>query len=284
MRRVLISFCLFLGLAAFPAATVVPVTSSTPFRLGVHNEPIVGVLINGRGPFPFILDTGSTHSSIAASLAGALNAPIVAKAAVTSSLGREIQPVVSLATLAVGPASADEVLATQVQDDRLGNKTEVRGVLGQDVLGNLVYTLDFAAGRIEWNPNLQGPVSHLSILKLRNTQGRFLAELPQTHTTLWLVPDSGAETLVLYERPDLPLPPLSGKRGQAFLSTLSDRQAVETVHVSRLVVGHTNLTNVPAVLVKHDADDGSLGDGLLPLAMFERVTFDGPRQLLIVEP
>jgi hypothetical protein len=284
MRAALLSSCLFLGFSALPAATVATVTSSTPFRLGAHNEPIVGVLINGRGPFPFILDTGSTHSSIAASLAAALNTPIVAKAPVTSSLGQEIRPVVSLATLAVGPASADAVLATQVQDDRLGNKTEVRGVLGQDVLGNLVYTLDFAAKRIEWNPTLQRPSSHLSILKLRNIQGRFLAELPQTHTTLWLVPDSGAETLVLYERPDLQLPPLVGSRGQAFLSTLSDRQAVETVHVGRLLVGHTNLTDVPAVLVKHDAEDRSVGDGLLPLAMFERVTFDGPRQLLIVEP
>jgi predicted aspartyl protease len=284
MRAVVISFCLFLSLSTFPAATVATVTSSTPLRLGAHNEPIVGVLINGKGPFPFILDTGSTHSSIAASLAAALNAPIVAKAAVTSSLGQEIQPVVRLTTLVVGPASADEVLATQVLDDRLGNKTEVRGVLGQDVLGNLVYTLDFAARRIEWNPNLLGPVSHLSILKLRNTQGRFLAELPQTHTTLWLVPDSGAETLVLYERPDLQLPPLSGSRGRAFLSTISNRQAVETVQISRLVVGHANLTDVPAVLVKRDAEDRSLGDGLLPLAMFERVTFDGPRQLLIVEP
>jgi predicted aspartyl protease len=284
MRAVLISTCLFLGLSALPSARVGTLRSSTPFRLGAHNEPIVGVLVNGRGPFPFILDTGSTHSSIAVSLAAALNAPIVAKTTVTSSLGKEIQPVVRLATLAVGPASTDEVLATQVQDDRLGNKSEVVGVLGQDVLGNLVYTLDFAARRVEWNPILQGPPSHVSILKLRSTQGRFLAELPQTHTTLWLVPDSGAETLVLYERPNLLLPPLTGTRGQAVLSTLSDQQAVETVHVSRLVIGHTNLTDVPAVLVKHDAEDRSLGDGLLPLAMFERVTFDGPRQLLIVEP
>ena len=284
MRGVLISCWLFLGLSALPVATVGSVTSATPFRLGAHNEPIVAVVINGQGPFPFILDNGSTHSSIAASLAAALHAPIVAKAAVTSSLGQEIQPVVSLATLAVGPASANEVLATQVQDDHLGNKTEVRGVLGQDVLGNRVYTLDFAARRIEWNPNLHGPSSHLSILKLRSTQGRFLAELPQTDTTLWLVPDSGAETLVLYDRPDLPLPPLTGSRGRAFLSTLSDRQAVETVHVTRLVVGQTNLTDVPAVLVKHEAEDRLLGDGLLPLAMFDRVTFDGPRQLLIVEP
>jgi predicted aspartyl protease len=284
VRGALISSCLFLSLSALPAATVGTVTSSTPFRLGAHNEPIVGVVINGRGPFPFILDTGSTHSSIAASLAAALDAPIVAKASVTSSLGQEILPVVSLATLSVGPASTDAVLATRVEDDRLGNKTQVRGVLGQDVLGNLVYTLDFGARRIEWNPNLQGPVSRLSILKLKSTQGRFLAELPQTHTTLWLVPDSGAETLVLYERPDLQLPPLTGSRGHAFLSTLSDQRAVETVHVSRFAVGHTNLTDVPAVLVKHDAEDSSLGDGLLPLAMFERVTFDGPRQLLIVEP
>jgi hypothetical protein len=284
MRGVLISSGLCLVLSAFPAAMVGSVTSSTPFRLGAHNEPIVGVLINGQGPFPFIVDTGSTHSSIAASLAAVLNAPIVAKATVTSSLGHEIQPVVSLATLSVGPASADAVLATQVQDDHLGNKTEVRGVLGQDILGNLVYTLDFAARRIDWNPNLQGPSSHLSIIKLRSTEGRFLAELPQPHTTLWLVPDSGAETLVLYERPDLPLPPLTGSRGQALLSTLSDRRAVEAVHVTRLVVGHTNLTDVPAVLVKHNGEDRSRGDGLLPLAMFERVTFDGPRQLLIVEP
>jgi predicted aspartyl protease len=283
MRGVLISSCLVLVLSALPAARVGTVASSTPFRLGAHNEPIVAVLINGRGPFPFILDTGSTHSSIAASLAAALDAPIVAKAPVMSSLGQEIQPVVSLATLALGPASADDVLATQVQDDRLGNKTEVRGVLGQDVLGSLVYTLDFAARRIEWNPNLHEPSSHLSVLNLTRTQGRFLAELPQAETTLWLVPDSGAETLVLYERPEVPLPAMTGSRGQAFLSTLSNQRAVETVHVTRLVIGHANLTDVPAVLVQHGAEDRSLGDGLLPLAMFDRVTFDGPRQLMIVE-
>jgi hypothetical protein len=48
-------------------------------------------------------------------------------------------------------------------------------------------------------------------------------------------------------------------------------------------VGTANLTDVPAVLVKRDDDDASLGDGLLPLAMFERVTFDGPGRLLTVD-
>lgn len=279
-----IGTCLLVGLSAFPSATVGTIASSTPFRLGAHNEPIVGVRINGQGPFPFILDTGSTHSSIAASLATGLHAPIVAKAVVRSSLGQQIQPIVSLATLAFGSASVDEVLATRIQDESLGNKNEVRGVLGQDVLGNFVYTLDFGAKRVQWNPDLSGPASHLSRLNLRSSEGRFLAELPQNQSTLWLVPDSGAETLVLYRRPDLQLPPFSGISGRATLSTLSDQQAVETVHVSRLAVGQTNLADVPAVLVKRHVDDPSLGDGLLPLAMFQRATFDGPRRLLLLEP
>ena len=110
----------------------------------------------------------------------------------------------------------------------------MRGVLGQDVLSSLVYTLDFAARRVEWNPDIGARSPLRPTLNLRSARGRFLAELPQAESTLWLVPDSGAEALVLYERPDLQLPPLIRNRGVAWLSTLSDRQAVETVQVSRL--------------------------------------------------
>ena len=274
--------CLLAGLAASPTATVGVVATATPFRLGAHNEPIVGVRVNGRGPFSFILDTGSTHSSIGKRLAETLEAPAVAKTTVTSSLGEHVQPVVSIDSLEIGPASLAHLLVTEVPDDSLGNKNDLRGVLGQDVLGNLVYTLDFAARRVEWNPEIRAS-SSLSTVHLQSVRGRFLAELPQQHSTLWLVPDSGAETLVLYERPHLLLPPVTRSKGLAWLSTLSDRQAVETVHVSRLLVGTANLTDVPAVLVKRDDDDASLGDGLLPLAMFERVTFDGPGRLLTVD-
>jgi len=202
---------------------------------------------------------------------------------VTSSLGQHVQPVVSLESLEIGPATQPRVLATAVPDETLGNKSDIRGVLGQDVLGNLVYTLDFGARHVEWNPELHASASHFSTVHLRSDRGRFLAELPQEGSTLWLVPDTGAETLVLYERPHFRLPLVTQTRGLAWLSTLSDRQAVETVQVSRLLVGHTKLIDIPAVIVKRGDDDASLGDGLLPLAMFERVTFDGPRRLLTVD-
>jgi hypothetical protein len=115
------------------------------------------VFVNGDGPFPFILDTGSTHSSIAAQLAQALGVPAVARTTVTSSLGQHVQPVVNLQSLQIGPATTINVLATEVADEELGNKRDVRGVLGQDVLGSLVYTLDFAARRVEWNPDIGVP-------------------------------------------------------------------------------------------------------------------------------
>jgi predicted aspartyl protease len=266
------------------AATGGTVTSVTPLRIGSHKEPIIAVRVNGQGPYPFILDTGSTHTSIGAELARKLSAPIVAKTIVTSSLGQHVQPVVNLQKLEVGPQTAVQVLATAVPQDNLGNKSEVQGVLGQDVLGALVYTLDFANGRVEWNADARSTSSRVFTLNLRNDRGRFLAELPQKDSTLWLVPDSGAETLVLYERPHAQLPSLTRTGSLAVLSTVSDQGAVEAVHVNRLLVGDANLTDVPAVLVRHNDEDSSLGDGLLPLAMFERVTFDGPGGVLIVRP
>jgi len=272
-----------LSLTGTSATTVGIAIPATPFRAGAHHEPIIAVRVNGEGPFAFVLDTGSTHTSVGHALARKLGAPVVAKTTVTSSLGQHVQPVVNLQSLEVGPRTAMQVLATEISDESLGNKREVQGVLGQDVLGSLVYTLDFAGRRVEWNADVASFSSRAFALNLRSERGRFLAELPQHQSTLWLVPDSGAETLVLYEHPHARLPSLIRTGGMALMSTVSDQRAVETVHVSRLIVGDANLTDVPAVLVKHDEEDPSLGDGLLPLAMFERVTFDGPGRRLIVQ-
>ena len=250
--------------------------------MGSHREPIVQVEVNGKGPFPFILDTGSTHTSIGDRLAASLGAPVVARTTVASSLGDTVQPVVRLDRLVIGPVVASGVLATEVSALSLDPDDEICGVLGQDILASLVYTIDFAARRIEWNART--PPARSSTLNLRDAQGRFLAELPQQGSTLWLVPDSGAEGLVLYERPSVKLPALTRHPSRSWLSTLSDRQSVETARVDQLQVGRTNLTGIPAVLVRRSDADPSFGDGLLPLAIFARVTFDGPGRRLTIEP
>ena len=193
MRRVAIGSCLLVALSGSPSASGGLATTATPFRLGEHHEPIVGVRVDGEGPFPFILDTGSTHSSIATELARALNVPAVARTTVISSLGQHVQPVVNLESLQVGPATTTNVLATEVADEELGNKRNVRGVLGQDVLGSLVYTLDFAPRRVEWNPESARSRRFarrlISVLHVGDFWQSCRAE-----STLWLVPDSGAES------------------------------------------------------------------------------------------
>jgi hypothetical protein len=48
-------------------------------------------------------------------------------------------------------------------------------------------------------------------------------------------------------------------------------------------VGDVLLRNRTAVVVAQDRLDAPLGDGLLPLHIFARVTFNGPERYLMVE-
>ena len=61
--------------------------------------------------------------------------------------------------------------------------------------------------------------------------------------------------------------------------TRTARRAV----VRELRVGDARLLDVPAVIVHRDAS-GAAVDGLLPLHLFARVTFDGPERRLFIEP
>jgi predicted aspartyl protease len=276
--------CLVTLLGSVESPTAAVGAAATPFEFGAHREPIVQVRINGQGPFPFVLDTGSTHSVIGDRLADILQLPVVAKAPMATAVGETMRPVVRLDRLGIGPIVSSDLLATAVDDATLDPDSAVMGIVGQDVLADLVYSLDFVAHQIEWDARTPSPSSHASTLTLRDVRGRFLAELPQQDSTLWLVPDSGAEALVLYERPAVQLPPLTRRQEVEWLSTLSAGQAVETARVNRLRVGRANLTDVPAVLVRRSDADPAFGDGLLPLAMFARVTLDGPRRRMIIEP
>jgi hypothetical protein len=49
--------------------------------------------------------------------------------------------------------------------------------------------------------------------------------------------------------------------------------------VDELWVGETRLRDEPAILVDRRVD--ALGDGLLPLHLFSRVTFNGPARYMV---
>ena len=48
------------------------------------NRPVVEAKVDGKGPFPFVLDTGASGTVLAATFAGAQKIPVVGRARVAS--------------------------------------------------------------------------------------------------------------------------------------------------------------------------------------------------------
>ena len=257
---------------------------ATPLQSSKPGEHVLPVVLNGRGPFAFILDTGSSHSFISETVAFELGAPAVAKSLVRSSIGSAMRPIVRVDRLEVGSVSTADVLASLVPDDTLDPAGRIAGVIGQDVLASRRYTIDLADRRVIWHAADDAVPSNATSFALQLVDGRFLVELPQRDSdTLLLVPDSGAEGLVLYRRDQRRLPPLMLSPGRTRLSTLTSKAEVQPIRLSELRVGPTNFVDLPAVLIDRHGTPARDADGLLPLHLFRRVTFDGPRRLFSVE-
>jgi predicted aspartyl protease len=273
--------CVAAGSVAASGA-VIPSVEATPFERGEQGGVIVPVMLNGQGPFRFLLDTGSTHTTLSERVADKLGAPPIAQAPVGSAAGWSMQLVVRLDTLRLGPHRVSGLLPSVLPLDAIDPTGTIDGVIGQDVLASLHYTIDYRRRQLFWPLALEGKVRPATALTLESREGRFLVDLPQRDSVLRLVPDSGAATLLLFEG-DGTLPDMTLTPATVQLRTTSAQRTVRLAKVRELVVGQTTLRDIPAVLVAHRGTDGQAGDGLLPLHLFERVTFDGPRGLLIIE-
>lgn len=273
--------CLFVSAAIVLLATPrLWAGSTTAFQLGDQGGVILPVMLNGKGPFMMLLDTGATHSAITADVAVATGARTVATSNVLSPTNGTIRPIVAIGELSVGPITADIVLPSVVPSKSFDPAGTIQGLIGQDVLASLRYTLDFKRRVIEWHH--QSPPRRGLTLKLAFEHGRFLVSLPQDGATLRLVPDSGAGGLVLFDVAGRPRAGVVETGRTVELSTTSARRTVRQVMLRELRLGDRTMRDVPAVTIERSDPHPAEGDGLLPLHLFERVTFDGPARLLIL--
>jgi hypothetical protein len=259
----------------------------TLFEPSPRNGIVVEVRLNGRGPFKLLLDTGSTHSAISADLANALGAIPVGRTVVTSPIGDSVRTIVRLNRFEIGPTVTGNVLASVIPAEAAGRMRGFQGLIGQDVLATRRYTIDFRGRRLIWNEQRAAAAGQALPLELDG--GRVLVRLAQRAMVLRLVPDSAAEGVVLFRHRDLPLPAWSAGGAEVEVATLLERRSVQRVTLRELRVGTSILLRLPAIVVagenngRAEPDDSPLCDGLLPLHLFERVTFDGPRRLMFVE-
>jgi predicted aspartyl protease len=254
--------------------------STTPFRLGSQGGVIVSVTLEGKGPFLMLLDTGATHSAITERVREIVGAKTVAMSNVIAPTRTTIRPVVAVEHWSFGPVTVDVVLPTVVADGSFDREAPIEGLIGQDVLAGLRYTIDFKRRLIEWHdaaPTPGGISLHLAF-----ERGRFLIALPHQQSMVRLVPDSGAGAIILFELAGrMPLEVL--ETGQTVELTTADATVEgRRVKIRELRLGGQTIRNVAAVAIRRDEVDPSEGDGLLPLHLFECVTFDGPGRRMIL--
>jgi predicted aspartyl protease len=242
---------------------------------------IVPVTIDGRGPFRFLLDTGSSHSAVSAALAADLALRPVARTLVTTPVGETWRAVVRVRSLALASLFVLEIQPSVFDGQRLAGGLPVGGVLGQDVLAGLSYTLDYPRRRLSWGGPSASDGTRVRlplewddgcpIVKTAPADGR---------RALRLIPDSGASHVVLFDRGDGALPPHQDTGTSVGVGTLDAERAGRAVLIPALRIGEIVLLNQRGAVI--DAD-GRRADGVLPLHGFDRVTFDGPGGYLQIE-
>lgn len=238
----------------------------------------VGVAVGGTAPRPWMIDTGSSRSAVNETLAARLKLPTVARTEVVTASGSDVRAVVRLPNVTVGGvASAADLMAMVLPDDRLPG---VQGLLGQDFLGKFHYTLDYRRGRFEWGSREEAGGERL---RLQPAEGRFLVDLPRDiGAPLRMVPDSGATALVLFRKAGLVGVPVIAASGRLELRGVSGDRAAPALRVPGLRVGSRLLRDLPAAVLEVPENE-AWPDGLLPLHLFDRVTFDASGGYLIVD-
>lgn len=96
------------------------------------------VMVDGRGPFSFVVDTGANATAVSADLAAALGLKITGSGVVNGIAGAERVPTALIRELRVGSVSATRLRVPVLPRQELGGD----GLLGVDVMKNRVVRLD----------------------------------------------------------------------------------------------------------------------------------------------
>ena len=275
---------MWLALAMALALDVLDSPPLVHFDLLEDGAIVVPVMVEGQGPFRFLLDTGASRSVVTESLARRIGA--VRDAAImmlTPGGQRVMQPAARVGMLRIGPLRVVDLLVTLVEDDLLKAAKDVQGIAGQDILAQAAYTIDYRRRSVVWH--LDGKIPAGARLRLDMAGGRALVSLPQRSSReapLRMIPDTGADAVVLFARAGRPLPSVT-PLDIGLLRTVSGPQLVRRALLDRFNAGEIEFGSVTVSIVERRDTNTVDGDGLLPLHMFSAVTFDVANGFLVLQ-
>jgi hypothetical protein len=159
------------------------------------------------------------------------------------------------------------------------------GIIGQDLLMTLNYTLDYRRGR--FIPSLPKERDRSSVeLPLEVQDGRVVLVLPAEagQPDMRLVPDSGSTMFVVFGRQGEPRFSMEPTTGAMKVASVSSTQVAPMVRLREVRLKSLTLRNQLAALVQRGNDDPRGIDGLLPLSIFSSAAFDMDGRKLLVVP
>jgi predicted aspartyl protease len=154
---------------------------------------IAPVMINGAGPFRFLVDTGANRTAISAGLARRLSLPAVTGAALVQGVtGAEYAGKATIATMAADRLVWRDIAAPVIG---VGVLDEAEGVLGADSFHGMRISVDFLRDRIGLAPaRAMPPPGGLTIARCRLIKGALLAAPARIGAVpVTAVIDTGAE-------------------------------------------------------------------------------------------
>ena len=246
----------------------------------------VPVMVNGLGPFQFIIDSGSDSTVISEELADRLALPTGTKARLHAMSGQRDVRMVTIKSLQVSTNVLHDVRAAALAARNIG----ADGILGIDSLKNQRVVMDFKAQTMQIMPSRRkGPVlaedAGMIVVTARTRLGQLvMVDADANGQKIWVVLDTGAQNSV----GNLRLRQLLLKQSESFATkqvTMTDVLGNTTVavyaQVQHIRFGDIDMSN--AAITFADAHPFKLFDlanrpsmmlGMEGLRSFDRIAID----------
>ncbi len=270
-----------------PPAAAQPVPAADPptvFRtISARDDRVsIPIHIDGRGPWNFIIDTGSQRTVISRNLADHLALPSRRQVTIVSMAGRSTARTVAVPRLGYGKETVDDIEAPVLEGDHLG----AAGLLGLDSLHAKRLLLNFRTGRMEIGASRRAwrdPDAIIVEAKRRKGQ-LILLHSDANGLKVNIILDTGTQLSVgnFALRDKL----IRKKRAPAMsevslISVTGDRLTGQLGCISKIRMGPIALTDLPVMFADAQpfrelglSDKPTLLLGIQALKMFDRVAID----------
>jgi predicted aspartyl protease len=250
---------------------------------------IVPLTIDGKGPFDFIIDTGSDDTAIDIDLVQELGVkPTGTVTLITAAGSQEVPAGYPLKNVKLGSHIVPAVKALAMNFAAL-RPHKVRGIVGQNLLAQFNYFLDFKRHEmtIEQGNDLSSRlIGNAKTLNSQKVDGRWMVFVPREEgPTLKMVLDAGANELVIYDCEKLSLDVDQGSFHSVNVATNLATRGFRAARLRRFEIGGIVLRNLTVVLAKNGTgNEAHPEDGLLPARLFNGIYFNNAERQVVFNP